>query len=193
MSESPALAALRQSTQQVHRDLEQDLHIASAGAGRKEYLAYAAALWGWLSRFEQELWSGAWPSELHAAQRAGKCEWLMQDLREGGFSDAAFRHLPVSGFQPDLQSVESRFGVAYVIEGAQLGTQVLRKRLGPSLAPWTPRWLEGYGEHTSSRWRSFIACLHSTLDSDAKRLTAARSAHATFSSLATWFRMQSVA
>lgn len=108
-------------------------------------------------------------------------------------SDAAINDLPASSYQPDLHSVAARYGTAYVIEGAQLGAQVLRKRLGPALAPWTPRWLEGYGEHTALNWRTFVACMQATLDSDASRATAARSAQEAFSSLATWLRMRSVA
>jgi heme oxygenase len=123
----------------------------------------------------------------------GKCNWLMLDLRQGGLSDAAIKSLPVSGFRPDLHSVATRFGAAYVIEGAQFGTQVLRKRLGPTLAPWTPRWLETYGNDTATNWRTFVSCMQNTLDSEASRAEAAGSAPETFSSLATWFRMQSLA
>lgn len=130
---------------------------------------------------------------MQAARRAEKCEWLMLDLRRGGLSDAAIEALPVSEFRPDLHSTATRFGAAYVIEGAQLGTQVLRKRLGPTLAPWTPRWLEGYGGDTAAHWRAFIACMQNNLDSEASRIAAARSANETFSSLAAWFRMQAIA
>lgn len=191
--ETPALNALRQATRLVHHELERDLHIASTDAGREEYLAYAAALWGWLSSFEQNLWNAIWPPEMAAMQRAGKCEWLMLDLRTGGMSETDIARLPVSAFQPDMESLPARFGAAYVIEGAQLGTQVLRKRLGPKIEPWTPRWLEGYSGSTAAQWRLFIACLEHTLDSEQSRTAAARSAHETFCSLAAWFRMQSVA
>lgn len=107
--------------------------------------------------------------------------------------DAQLNRLPVCAFRPDMGNLPARFGAAYVIEGAQLGSQVLRKRLGPALAPWSPRWLEGYGEDTAGQWRSFITCLQQSLGSDEQREIAARSASETFESLAAWLRMRFVA
>lgn len=188
-----ALGEMRDATNDVHARLEKTLRIAAPGAGRDDYLAYIAALWGWLSPFEEKLWSAPWPHEMQAALRNGKRAWIEADLQSAHAIDLQPGDIPVCGFSPDLDSVGARFGVAYVIEGAQLGTLVLSKTLSPVLAPWSPRWLQGYGETTGMQWRTFMQCAESCLDSDSARGSAARSARQAFLALESWFKERAVA
>lgn len=185
-SHNMAMAALRAATHEVHQSLEQRLAIALPGAGKEEYLDYLKALWGWLAPIEQRLWEADWPSGMHPAERDGKRFWITEDLKAAGLDDAAMAALPQPQWQPPLASREERFGWAYVIEGAQLGTQVLRKALAPALADWEPRWLQGYGGDTSKHWKAFMQCAEAALDDTAARDAAAGAASAAFRGLTAW-------
>lgn len=188
-----ALAVLRNATHETHVRLEKNLKVASDQAGSADYIAYIAALWGWMESFEDPLWQADWPTEIGAMQRNGKCRWLRQDLASAGYGEAELAAIPKSRFMPDLSSMPARFGTAYVIEGAQLGTQVLRKMIGPTLEPWTPRWLQGYGGDTALHWRTFVACAEQHLTEEKSQILAAQSARDTFNALASWLRMQDIA
>lgn len=191
--QASALNDMRAATRDVHLDLEKNLIVTLPHAGRDEYLAYIAALWGWLMPFEAQLWNAPWPEEIGAKERAGKRHWIESDLRAADFDDAAIGALPVSPFSPDMESMAARFGLAYVIEGAQLGGQVLRKTLSPALASWAPRWLQGYGAQASSKWKVFTCCAEHYLTTDAARLTAAAAASQAFDALAWWLKARRVA
>lgn len=61
---------------------------------------------------------------------------------------------------PSGASAAYRWGVAYVVEGSQLGGAVLYKRLAQQLAPHPLRYLRGAGEAgPGPRWRAFMEAL----------------------------------
>ena len=184
---SHGLAALRQATHDIHADFESRLKIALPSAQRHDYRLFIEAMWGWLFPFEHTLWQAAWPDDMHAEQRDGKCTWLRHDMLGAGLSDSDIGALPLVHCTLDLESSASRFGVAYVLEGAQLGSQVLLRRLGDRLAPWPTRWLIGYGEACGTNWRQFMQSANVHLADEATASRAAASARATFLSLQTWF------
>lgn len=187
MEQGTALEALRGATQHWHQRLESSLAIAHPGAGTTEYLHYLQDLWGWLRPFHAALWDAEWPAELDAPMRGGKLAAIEADLRAAGFAGADIAALPLADFRPDLASPAARFGVAYVIEGAQLGVRVLAKTLAPQLDGWTPQWLQGYGARNGSSWKTFIACAERQLAAPTARETAAKAAEQAFASLAAWF------
>ncbi|MEC4717946.1 biliverdin-producing heme oxygenase [Noviherbaspirillum sp. CPCC 100848] len=182
-----AIEALRAATRDAHERLEHDLQVARPDASRDDYLHYLQDLRGWMLPFDAALWSAAWPAAMEAQARAGKLDWIDCDLRAAGMSQDAIHALPEAGFTPDLATLPARFGIAYVIEGAQLGTKVLAKALAPKLAPWSPRWLAGYGESNAKKWRTFVECLESSLASMEAQRVAAMAAADAFASLADWF------
>lgn len=182
-----ALAEMRRATHSIHEQLEKHLPVAAPGAGKTEYVEYLQDLWGWIQPFEEALWRAPWPPEMQAERRAGKLAWIESDLRDAGFDDAMIASIPVAPFKPDLGSLPARFGLAYVIEGAQLGTRVLSKTLGPRLAPWYPRWLRGYGDENAYRWRAFMESAERSIATEESRKLAAAAAEASFASLADWF------
>lgn len=190
---SAALSALRTATRDIHDDFEQGLKLARPDAGQAEYLNFIGAMWGWLRPFEQALWHEAWPAEIEAAQRARKCDWLRRDLAAAGMDDDAIAALPLAPAQPPLANAAQRFGVAYVLEGAQLGSQVLARTLRPRLSPWPAHWLAGYGEQSSQRWLSFRKLAELHLAEDGAREEAAQAARSAFRILSDWFREREAA
>jgi heme oxygenase len=190
---SEALSALRNATRDIHDDFEQGLKIARPDAGPSEYLQFIGAMWGWLQPFEQALWREGWPAEMEAAQRARKCEWLERDLAAAGMDEGAIAALPRAATQPPLSTAAQRFGVAYVLEGAQLGSQMLSRTLGPRLAPWPAHWLAGYGERASPRWLAFRKLAERHLADAPARDAAADAARRAFCTLSDWFRERGAA
>ncbi len=189
----PALEVIRRQTRAAHRDLELVLEIARPEADADAYLRYLKAVLGWLDPLEAQLWSSPWPRCVAAETRRGKTLWIEQDLRLRGLSEREIAAIPRRETLPPLASPAQRFGVAYVVEGAQLGGQVLLRRLGPRLAPLPARWLEGYGCDTGQRWRSFVAALGACLTERAQVEIAAQSACATFEWVHEWCAERGVA
>lgn len=182
-----ALTEMRMATHEMHQLLECTLAVARPDAGRDDFIFYLQDLWGWMLPFESRLWQAPWPQEMRPLDRAGKLAWIESDLRSTGFGDEAITAIPLAPFAPDLGCMERRFGVAYVVEGAQLGTKVLARRLAPKLDGWEPRWLAGYGEENARNWRAFIECAERCLVTGAARQAAAEAAVETFAALADWF------
>lgn len=186
---SSLMQAMREASHDLHLRLEHRLTISSPDADKDDYVQYIRAMWGWLSPIEPRLWSGEWPVALNATQRSCKTAWLEEDLRHAGLDASAIANIPLCTVPPRLATMGERIGWAYVIEGAQLGGQVLRKRLALALDPWVPRWLAGYGSQTAANWKIFAAYVDSTDDPQLSR-DAIRAAVAAFASLATWLQEQ---
>jgi heme oxygenase len=183
---------MRLASAAIHHSFEQRLAISRSDAGPAEYLAFVCTMWGWLAPFERQLWSLAWPAELMPDSRDGKREWLECDIR-AGFGEGAVPDIARSPHMPKMDTLAERFGVAYVIEGAQMGSLVLRKTMGPALHPWPARWLAGYGDTVGSKWCAFRTSAERHLLSQADIALAAASARATFESLDGWFQKTAMA
>ena len=183
-----AMQALRDATRDIHDQFETGLRIATPDAGRADYLAFISAMYGWLQPFEARLWQAGWPAPLTPEARSRKAAWLEADLHAAGLDDDAIARLPRAPVAVHLDSVAQRIGTAYVLEGAQLGSQLLSRTLKPRLAPWPARWLSGYGEQASIYWLAFRQEAESQLADEALRAEAAVAARAAFSALANWFR-----
>jgi heme oxygenase (biliverdin-IX-beta and delta-forming) len=192
-STSPALALIRSTTAPAHRTLERALAIGRPEADDAAYVRYLEALLGWLDPLEPVLWSDCWPESVMPLARGDKTAWIEEDLRARGRGDRELSAIPRQRALPALGSLAQRFGVAYVVEGAQLGGRALLQRLGPRLAPLPARWLQGYGSDSADRWRSFVAALGACLGDQAQAQSAASSARATFALAHAWFVERGVA
>lgn len=135
---------------------------------------------GWLAPLEPALWSEPWPALVAPCARREKLAWLEADLVARGRTRQQIATLPRQHTLPPLDSLAQRFGVAYVIEGAQLGGQVLLRTLAPRLAPRPTRFLVGYGTESGEKWRTFLSALGLSLCDPRERERAAESARLTF-------------
>ena len=163
---------LREATLEIHTTFEQTLKIAGPDAGKVEYLEFVQAMYGWLHPFEQRLWAGAWPAEMDPAHRSGKLDWLRTDL-VAALGEDGLRQVPVSGYLPPMTTLPERFGTAYVLEGAQLGSRMLAPVLLARLAPLPGNWIKGYGEHAPALWRQFRLSAEAHIASEADITSAA--------------------
>lgn len=156
---SPALAALRAATAAQHAQLDAGLPLARDGATAADYREHLQVLRGWLQACRPAL-EATCPGD--AALLLG---WLAADL---GADEG-----PARPGRTDWASPPAAWGVAYVVQGSQLGGQVLTRRLGDALAPQPLHYLQGRGRDTGAHWQGFLRALHAALGDDARAIAAA--------------------
>ncbi len=188
------LAALRQATQERHARLDAHLPIAGPAASLHDYVCHARALSAWLAALAPELQMLQSTEPGFTFDEPSRLDALHADLQDAGAARAQTR-IPAGAatlaavaqaLQAHAdQALACRWGLAYVVEGSQLGGQVLFRRLSHPLAPHPLRYLQGAGgEGTGDRWRAFVERLRSRLDSDDAVQAACAGAQAAFDGMA---------
>jgi heme oxygenase len=155
------LARVRAATAARHARLDAALPVAQAGAGMPEYRAHLRLLRDWLlpmQAWERQFVDG--PQDPRRLPRSERLRWLLDDLDELGESVAATR---ARSAWPVAASAAWRWGVAYVVEGSQLGARVLLAQLHGRLGNHQPRFLAGGGEAVGVRWRAFLSAFGDAL------------------------------
>jgi heme oxygenase len=151
------LEALREATASRHEQLDGGLPLAHEGAGLAEYAQHLqllrdwmAPMHAWLSAFEDG------PQGADGLPAVDRMSLLEADLLEPGMAlRAPLRVQP----WPEHASAAYRWGVMYVVEGAQLGGAVLYQRLHATMAPHPLRYLRGDPAGPGPRWRAFMLAL----------------------------------
>jgi heme oxygenase len=96
---------------------------------------------------------------------------------------------------PQINSGASCLGILYVLEGATLGGQILRREISARLgleADNGAAFLDVYGAATGRRWRDFMEYLGSRpMDADERKAVVA-AAHTTFSCFERWLESREV-
>ena len=159
--ESDVLAALRQATGSRHERLDSGLPLSAPDATLADYAHHLCLLRDWLTPMQS--WLGAYGDGPQGPGRIAVAAHLA--LIEADLSEPSLASYPCSlpGTEvswPSGASAAYRWGVAYVVEGSQLGGAVLYKRLAQQLAPHPLRYLRGAGETgPGPRWRAFMEAL----------------------------------
>ncbi len=183
------LQNLRSGTAPLHIALEKRLPFFSPLLSHSHYLRLIKAYYGFYQPLEQRLLqSGAVPADFGLDQRL-KAPTLRRDLLALGLDDAAIDALPQCPSLPGTLSVQACLGVLYVLEGATLGGQILRREIAARLqlaADNGAAFLDIYGAATGRRWREFTDYLGAwPLEADARQ-EAVNAAQDTFSSFEHW-------
>lgn len=182
---SPVHQILREGTRARHEALDQGLALTTGDIDRDAYLSYLRALLGWLEPLEARLWRLDWPDSLQACARAGKSAWIRADLTAAG--DAS--PVPQCPDAPRLHAADAyALGVAYVVEGSQLGGRFLARQLA-DVSPALPlRYLRGYGEQVGPMWKAFLNHLDTAAGGPEQEARALQGARDAFDSLTGWLR-----
>ncbi len=189
---SPALNALRSGTQTLHVALEKRLPFFCDTLDLERYKRLLSAYYGFYHELEDRLQHSPWMTpgfDLHARL---KTPALHRDLQALGVNTQS---LALCDTLPALSSPASVLGVLYVLEGATLGGNVLRKQMSERLgldAHNGCAFLYVYGEATGRQWKAFMYFLGSVpLDAQA-RGEAVQAACSTFSCFEQWLERQEV-
>ena len=188
----PVLAELRSGTHTLHVALEKRLPFFSDSLDTGLYTRLLAAYYGFYQAIEDALTHSAWipPGfDLHARLKTPALE---QDLQALNINPGTLAQCPTL---PAMNSQGSVLGVLYVLEGATLGGNVLRKRIAEHLgldAHNGCAFLYVYGEATGRQWKSFLEFL-SDVPLDAQGCDeAVNAACSTFSCFERWLERQEV-
>ncbi len=195
VASAPVLQELRAHTAELHIALEKRLPFFSANLDFPAFLHLMQAYHGFYAPLEDALRASAGVPAGFDLQPRFKTATLHGDLRAMGLSAEAIAGLPRCPELPDLDSPCACLGVLYVIEGATLGGQVLRREMLARLgldASSGAAFLDVYGADTGRRWRDFLDYLCSRPLDAGERAAVVRAARSTFICFERWLHGQEV-
>jgi len=189
------LEALRSGTALLHVALEKRLPFFSTRLDDDWYRRLLQAYYGFYGPMEASLSeSGLIPVGFDQVLRV-KTPTLLTDLHALGLDEHCVTALPRCLALPTLDTPAACLGALYVLEGATLGGQVLRREMAQRLgldAENGGAFLNVYGAETGRRWKDFLDYLSRVpLDAPAKQ-HAVDAACSTFSCFEQWLDSQEV-
>ena len=192
------LAALRGATASRHALLDRAMPLARPAPSLDDYREHLCLLRPWLAGVASAAARhGDGPQDarlLPPVDRLAPLDADLADLPEpAGLTVSKRAGRADSADSADLSGLDSiagldgsaawRWGVAYVVEGSQLGGIVLHRRLAASLAPHPLRYLHGDGVPPGPRWQLFLARLRAEVTTPADIAQACAGACAAFDAL----------
>lgn len=195
VASAPVLQALRASTGELHIALEKRLPFFSDTLDVPAFLLLMQAYHGFYAPLEAAMQKVAGLSADFDLQPLYKTATLRGDLQALGLSAAALADLPVCSELPRLDSTAACLGVLYVVEGATLGGQVLRREIHGRLgldASNGAAFLDVYGVDTGRRWRAFLVHLCSRPLDAAECAVVVAAAQQTFRCFERWLESREV-
>ena len=189
------LEALRTGTALLHVALEKRLPFFCEQLDAGWYQRLLQAYYGFYGPMEAALNdSGLIPEGYDPVVRV-KTPTLLGDLTALSLDAQAIHALPRCTELPVFDTPAACLGALYVLEGATLGGQVLRREMAQRLdvnANNGGAFLDVYGTETGRRWKDFLDYLgHMPLDAVAKQ-RAVEAARSTFSCFEQWLDSQEV-
>lgn len=176
------LAALRTATASRHERLDSGLPLSAPQPTLDDYAAHLCMVRDWLAPLERWLAGFAdGPQAEPTLPATARLALIQADLAEPGMPEV--RPLRPAPAWPQDASAAWRWGVAYVIEGSQLGGAVLYGRLAGPLAPHPLRYLRGEEAGPGPRWRAFMQALRAQVRTPAEVGEACAGACAAFDAI----------
>lgn len=179
-SDLDALAALRAATSERHERLDSGLPLSGPAPDLDVYATHLTLVRDWLAPLQAWLegYGDGPQTVLPAVERLALID---ADLKEPGMPPLRAPAGP--HVWPQDASAAYRWGVAYVIEGSQLGGKVLYGKLAERLAPHPLRYLRGADEGPGPRWRAFMLALKEHVTTPDEIADACAGACAAFDSI----------
>ncbi|EZP67706.1 MULTISPECIES: biliverdin-producing heme oxygenase [Pseudomonas] len=189
------LEALRTGTALLHVALEKRLPFFSEYLNADWFRRLLQAYYGFYGPMEAALYDCELIPDGYDTELRVKTPTLLSDLLALGLNDMAINDLPRCTQLPLLDTPAACLGALYVLEGATLGGQVLRREMAQRLdldADNGGAFLNVYGPETGRRWKDFLDYLgHQPLDAPAKQ-HAVDAARSTFRCFEQWLDSQEV-
>ncbi|MBA2931640.1 biliverdin-producing heme oxygenase [Pseudomonas sp. CCUG 57209] len=189
------LEALRTGTALLHVALEKRLPFFGEYLDTDWFRRLLQAYYGFYGPMEAALYDCELIPDGYDTELRVKTPTLLSDLLALGLNDMAINDLPRCTQLPLLDTPAACLGALYVLEGATLGGQVLRREMAQRLdldADNGGAFLNVYGPETGRRWKDFLDYLgHQPLDAPAKQ-HAVDAARSTFRCFEQWLDSQEV-
>lgn len=191
----PVLQDLRAGTAELHIALEKRLPFFSDTLDTPAFMRLIQAYYGFYLPLENALInSSSIPPDFDLTPRL-KAPTLRADLQALGLTAEALGSLPQCDHLPVIESAATCLGVLYVLEGATLGGQILRREIASRLgleAENGAAFLDIYGAATGRRWRDFIEYLGTRPMDAGEREAVVAAAQTTFSCFERWLESREV-
>lgn len=182
-------ALLKDGTRAQHARAEASLPLLDPALTRADYARVLQALHGFHAPLERALAVVPWARLGLDWDARRKTPLLARDLRALDHS-ADLAMPPECVALPDTSTVARALGSAYVLEGATLGGQLVRRHLARTLGLGPDSgaaYYHAYGDDVGPMWRTFLAGLAVAVERDGcppdEMLAGARD---TFDALADW-------
>ncbi|MFN3771306.1 MAG: biliverdin-producing heme oxygenase [Ectopseudomonas guguanensis] len=191
----PVLQDLRAGTAELHIRLEKQLPFFSDLLDTNAFQRLMQAYYGFYRPLENALLDSDMTSAGFDLVSRLKAPTLRKDLHALGLSAEAIDCLPICHALPATNCRPTCLGVLYVLEGATLGGQILRREMASRLglnADNGAAFLDIYGADTGRRWRDFIAYLGSRSLDTGERGAVVTAARATFGCFERWLESREV-
>ena len=155
---------LKRQTAPLHTALESRVDILSEDLSLERYKFILQKFYGFYLPLENQIASqnGFEALNLDPAPR-WKLPHLVSDLEKLGFSATEIEALPVCPDLPELNALVQVLGSMYVLEGATLGGQIIRRELRKRPELGRKGWFDfynSYGDKVGTRWKEFCAALN---------------------------------
>lgn len=180
--DTDVLAALRTATASRHERLDSGLPLSAPLPTLDDYAAHLCMVRDWLAPLER--WLGGFadgPQAEPGLPATQRLNLIQADLAEPSMPEVAPLR-PAAAWPVDAGAAW-RWGVAYVIEGSQLGGVVLYGKLAGPLAPHPLRYLRGEEGGPGPRWRAFMQALRARVTSPQEIAEACAGACAAFDAI----------
>ena len=188
--------ALQTATAHLHAEVDSALPLASPTATLTDYREHLTVLLDWMTGLQpaHPALSGWLDTHRERLQRdLDVCAALLPDdpcAAPVETLPARLEAAPAGVMAPAAAAGNTAgdWGVAYVIEGSQLGGQVMYRRLAEALAPHPLGYLRGAGSANVRTWPAFLADLRLHVITPVQQEAACRGAVQAFESLLHCFR-----
>lgn len=189
------LHRIRHHTQPLHDRIERHPRLAAltnSGLSLSEYTELLKCLYGFYQPLEARLCPFETALPLEDLPLRWKAPLLAQDLDTFGYTKDTLRALPQCKDLPVTDSDGNALGCLYVLEGATLGGNIIRKHLARALdlhADSGAAFYSSYGAQIGSMWNTFCQSLVTYEDRHSSPYDLAQvieSARDTFNSLYQW-------
>lgn len=192
------LHALRTATGALHQRLDSQLPLARPDATLADYLRHLAALQPWLRRMRSCIETaddeslGAVASRIDEGLAALESDLAHAASPAGAVAPADAKDLGRARCRTEPVPAAYAWGVAYVVEGSQLGGAVMYRRLYPRLEPHPMRYFAraGEGGGVGATWRGFVDAMASAVRSPEAVAAAQRGAVDAFEDLLPRFGLE---
>lgn len=157
------LTALKDHTRHLHEQIEKTVDLEARLGSVGDYVGLLARFHGFYAPLEARLVAlGGYDAiGLDLNQRL-KTRHLIADLRALGLSMADVEALPRCSRLPRLPGMAEALGCLYVLEGATLGGQIIKRLVGSRLGLDPDHgcsFFSSYGEDVGLMWKDFRAVL----------------------------------